>query len=675
MYDLKTNNKSFIKVCKQLKKNGVKNYLFPLTLYDKTLQGLNPFNEDALSVEQKARIRREIERNIWYYLREIVRIKESGGVTRYKAHLGNIAQTYCFIHNIDIIEVLPRQNGKTIGAACNYTWVYHFKTRNSNIIFSNKQLFDSQRNIKRFNDITEELPSYLKVHLNEKNDTSNLNVIRCDTLNNSIEALSTPRDKASAEKLGRGMTVSMVWYDEFAFLKFNKTVFDAAAFALSAASEAAERNNMPHSRIITTTPNNLDEDEGSYCYQLIENAITFEFEFYNMDISKLRETIEKNSRNGFVFIQYSYIELGHDDKWFEKQKQSVDYDLVKIKREILLEWTMSGSDSIFSEDTLTILEGHVKKPITSFYIKDIYRFNVYEKLYNINIRNYIASVDIAAGLDNDSTVITIIDPLTYMPAVVFRSNKIDTVELVQVLIELVDIYFNELVIVPERNNMGISVIQMLLKTHIANHVYFTVNETALKKQQEYEMIAKRNKEKKVKKSSTGKRVYGIDTSPKSRPIMIDQILNNLVNEYPERCNNDEFFKEIKTLVRDKKGKVQARQGMHDDVVMSYLIGLYMMLYTNNVRQFLKVTYIGENEEDKDNVRAIRKHGTSVKKINKLINNNKSSPDGLFIDYLLGKSSELNQKITADEDNRNNTSSIHQQRVKRNISRVIAFNRR
>lgn len=203
IYDIKTNNESFIKVCQQLKENGVKNCYFPLTLYDKDLQGIDPFDEANLSLKMKAKIRREISRNIWYYQREIVRIQEPGGVIRYQAHVGNVAQTYLFERNIDFIEELPRQNGKTIGAASNYSWAYHFATINSDMVFSNKQLADSQKNIERFNSITDTLPSYLKSHLNDKKDTNNLSFIRNDMNNNSIRALSTALDEASADKLGK----------------------------------------------------------------------------------------------------------------------------------------------------------------------------------------------------------------------------------------------------------------------------------------------------------------------------------------------------------------------------------------------------------------------------------------------------------------------------------------
>jgi hypothetical protein len=210
-YDFDTDNDSFIEVCEQYKEKGIKKWYFPLLLYDKDLVGVDPFDEENLSLKMKLKIKKEIRINVWYFLRQIVRIPEAGGVTRYKANRGNIALTFCMVNNIDSIEILPRQNGKTIGAISVYEWIYHYATINTNSVFSNKQLADSQLNIKRFNDIKDLFPDYLKSHLDEKEDTDNLGEIRCASNNNVITALSTPRDIASADKLGRGNTTATPW--------------------------------------------------------------------------------------------------------------------------------------------------------------------------------------------------------------------------------------------------------------------------------------------------------------------------------------------------------------------------------------------------------------------------------------------------------------------------------
>lgn len=55
-------------------------------------------------------------------------------------------------------------------------------------------------------------------------------------------------------KLGRGLNIPAIWFDEFAFLSLNQTVYMSARPALTRASEIAESMHMPRGILITTTP-------------------------------------------------------------------------------------------------------------------------------------------------------------------------------------------------------------------------------------------------------------------------------------------------------------------------------------------------------------------------------------------------------------------------------------
>ena len=78
IYDFQTQNKSFLKVQKQLELNGVKNNSFHLILLNPLLQGVDPYDE-FLTPEQVMMIIQECKLNMFYYLREVVRIEEDGG--------------------------------------------------------------------------------------------------------------------------------------------------------------------------------------------------------------------------------------------------------------------------------------------------------------------------------------------------------------------------------------------------------------------------------------------------------------------------------------------------------------------------------------------------------------------------------------------------------------------
>lgn len=200
IYNYDTKNISFIKMAKHLKDKGVKKWNFMLVLYDSKLKDIDPYDKN-LSLEMQARIQKEVMINFWYYIREIIKIPSTGGNVDYELHLGNMATHWLQLNNIDIIECLPRQHYKTWSACCWYSWVYLYRAKNYTMIFSNKQLPDSQENLKRLMDIIESLPDYLKSHMNAKNDTDNINMLRLAENNNTIKSLSSPKDEKSADKI------------------------------------------------------------------------------------------------------------------------------------------------------------------------------------------------------------------------------------------------------------------------------------------------------------------------------------------------------------------------------------------------------------------------------------------------------------------------------------------
>ena len=194
-----TSNKSFLKMYAYLRDRGIKNNKFFLALYDPTIALLDP-HDPKLTVEQKAAIRKECEINPWYYFREVCLVPVPGGKVKFELHIGNLSQIFLLLQNLNVIEILPRQNGKTIGAVCVFSYIYELITENSAMVFSNKELADSQLNLKRYKDIVELIPAYLK--RSHPNDKNNINMIESVKSNNSSKALSTGRDKEYADKLG-----------------------------------------------------------------------------------------------------------------------------------------------------------------------------------------------------------------------------------------------------------------------------------------------------------------------------------------------------------------------------------------------------------------------------------------------------------------------------------------
>ena len=177
---------------------------------------MDPFDEEHLSKEMKARIIREVKINPWYFFREIVRIPETGNLsgTMFKLHRGNLAELWCLLNNVNFILILPRQNFKTQSACAFYSYEYDFGTESTEFLFMNKEFDDSKLNVSRVNNIRRLYPSYLRIS-NKKLDRGNIEFIYNGTRGNRIVAVPTALDTDKADKLGRGMTAPNHWYDEW----------------------------------------------------------------------------------------------------------------------------------------------------------------------------------------------------------------------------------------------------------------------------------------------------------------------------------------------------------------------------------------------------------------------------------------------------------------------------
>lgn len=612
IYDIKTKNDTFIEMWQELKNKGVKNNKFFLLLYDESLQGVDPHDEKNLTEEQKYRIQIEVQKNVWYFLREIIRIPEPGGFIQYGLHLGNLAQNYCMINDINVIELLPRQHGKTIGAVCFYVWVYNFATENSHIIFGNKQVPDSKANLKRFKDITNALPSYLLSHRDPKLDKDNVEEIRNNVNNNMISLLKSANDENSADKAGRGLTVPIFWIDEFSFLKYNGVIYTAASPAQSKAAERAKANKVPYGKLLTTTPSNLDDPAGLYLYKMLNQAIKFNEDWYDKDIADVKKIISDGSKNDFVHIEYSYQQLGKSEAWFKQQCKALGWDLFKIKREVKLEWMYASNDSPFTEEQLDAISKVVRDPVAKITIFNKHVLEVLRPLSNIYNKSWLVSIDIAAGLSQDSSAITVIDPLTYEPVIIYNNNSIDIPDLALLVEELVSIYLPNAVIIPENNSIGITLINLLLRSKVAANLYYEVQEKEAQITVEQSRL---NSAKKVKKEV---RVFGNRTDAANRKIMTEEILFDVVNNHPELIISKQLFSEIKTLVRETSGKINHKRGCHDDQLMSYLQGLYVLFYCKNINRFVKTVsndVLGGNTRNTaaiNNINEIRKIDNKAK---------------------------------------------------------------
>lgn len=583
-YHLHTRNKTFLNMVDYLSRVGIQNNKFFCILFDPDLYNIDPFDPN-ISALMKQKVAIECTKNYWYFIRECVKIPDQGsteGGARYRLDRGNLALNYCLVRNLNIFIELPRQFGKTISICCRLLWEYLFGTTNSEIMLLNKKHDDSKLNLQRIKDIRSALPQYLQLRSDTISDATgkkikakeNVTYMENTINKNAIKTAASARSKMQADSLGRGCTQPRQWYDEFAFIPFNKEIYMSATPAFSKASENARRNGAPYGKLISTTPGILTEDMGKYAFVMKENATKFSEQWYDMNDYDVYELISKNTSSDFIHIKFTYKQLGAGEAYLQKMITEMGKEWEAIRREVLLEWAETSSNSPFTRDELNAVSNAVRDPIGQMRLCKYYDLNVYSPL-NTRETIPIIGVDVSGGYSRDSSAITVIDSETTKVIADLKCNYIKPDELAACVVELVTKYAPRAIVNVERNGgFGAAVIALLMKSPIKNNLYYEYKERVL--EEHYDGF-------KVNKRKATIKVYGTDSTKKVRELLIE-ILRQRMTNHKDKFISPSIYEELKTLEVKKSGKVEHSANGHDDQIFSYLMALYVWYYGEDLRE-------------------------------------------------------------------------------------------
>lgn len=594
-YHKETKNISFLKVARDLKTLGVKNNMFFLALYDKDLIHVDPHSKD-LSETMVMKIVTECVRNPWYFLREVVRIPDQGsGGMPYLLNRANLALTFCFLNGIDCYLTIPRQTGKTQSTIAMLLWAFILGTSNSEMFFVNIDEEQAKNNLRRLKAQRDLLPSYLQFKMTITEDgkiSKNVdNATRLESsTGNSIVTAPSARSKDKADSIGRGRTQPIHYYDEVEFVDWIGVILAAAGPAYKKAAENAKRNGVPHCRIFTTTPGDLDSRACQQAMETVRETAKMTEQIYDWDRERIDEYMRHS--NGIMYIEYTYKQLGLSEQWFRETARVVNNDPLKIKREILLQRMRGSSETPFDPvdiEALNSLRGTVKEEL---FINQYFRVDLYDELRRDKI--YLIGLDPSSGTGSDFVAMTIIDPYTLKVVGSFKSKYIGPHALQQFLITLVSKYIPSAILCIERN-YGATLIDNLRHSKIAHNLYFDKTKDLSNSGLDDKLDAKGY----IQQDASNRRYYGVWIGTKSRDIMMS-ILYTQVKEYKENIISKDIIDEIMTLVKTRTGKIEAGPGQHDDSVFSYLIALYVYHHGNNLARygFVKGMVIDEEERNK-----------------------------------------------------------------------------
>tara|TARA_R100000458_G_C8277501_1_gene253020 strand:+ start:1405 stop:2874 length:1470 start_codon:yes stop_codon:yes gene_type:complete len=177
----------------------------------------------------------------------------------------------------------------------------------------------------------------------------------------------------------------------------------------------------------------------------------------------------------------------------------------------------------------------------------------YSKYYNMMrvweepqpYHTYLIAADASFGRDRDYSAFHIINLYNGEQVAEFYSNRIGLNEFAEIMVQE-GIRYNLAYICPERNGLGLALIEQLFEVH------------------EYENMWTDDR---------GEMGYLVNN--KNRDGILNCLQENLKSS-KIKLNSERTFKELTTFIISKTGKIQAEDGFADDLVMSLAIGSTLM---------------------------------------------------------------------------------------------------
>lgn len=579
IYQVNTQNLSFLKMSYILKEMGVKNHSFFLILYDEALANIDPRSED-LTIEQQIRVHLEAKRNIWYYFRELLRIPGAANGERFELHRANLALLFNLVHNINTIILTPRQCYKTTSIMAFYHWGLKFGFKNTSVGMFTLSENLSKNNMERLKQIKEFLPNFLKTR--HKKDVENAGTIKLFSEGNinQIITKAVGTSEESASNSARGFSFPCLFYDEYAFITWIKYHYNTAVYSYSTAAAAAETNGLHHHILFSTTAGNLYEECGRWAYERLETAAPFFEGLYDFtytdnhgiqqfDKERIYRYIinqSKNSRNiftAFVRVEYEYFELNKPDDYLETQR-ALSTDEISFEREVLLKWLKGSGDHPLGKDRVELLQNQIRKPNHIKVIDNFYTLNIYRDYIDPDIP-YILAADCSGNMNKDFSTFVAIDPTNYEVVATMRINQYSIMRFANVLVYLMRAVFQKGFIIIERNGVGLGVVDMVKQKIPLNRIW-----------------------------KDEKEIYGINSSKELRETLYRDVLRTVAIHYYNKIHDRNIINEIADLKYDKRGRIDHDIGKHDDTLMAYLWGMWFLFHYKHKTRYIDPIYIGMN---------------------------------------------------------------------------------
>lgn len=419
----------------------------------------------------------------------------------YQKRLINVYHNYRYS-----ISLMPRQTGKSTSATGYLLW-YAMFVPDSTILVAAHKYTGAQEIMQRIRYAYEHCPNHIKAGV----VTYNKGSLEFENGSRIVSATTT-------ENTGRGMSITLLYLDEFAFVRPSI----AELFWTSITPTLATGGKA----IITSTPNS-DEDQ----YALIwKGANKCEDEYGNKTDVGI---------NGFKAYRSFWDEHpDRDEKWAEQMKAQLGED--RFKREIECCFLIADQ-TLINPNTLIELSG--KEPTTR-----MGQVRWYDKPKKGNI--YVVGLDPSLGTGGDPAAIQIFEANTTRQIGEWKHNKTDIPSQIKLLAQINKYIADE---TGEPNNIYYSV---------ENNTIGEASLISLNEYGEHNIPG-------IFISETGKKRKGFNTTHKVKVAACAK-LKTLIESKKMEINSHSLVSELKSFIAHGLSYA-AKVGDTDDLVMATLL--------------------------------------------------------------------------------------------------------
>lgn len=597
--DDKTKNRSFVRLASVYRSMGVRNHAFLLALHDPKLQGVDPY-DPLLSFEMQMRVAVECKVNHWYFFREVARVPAIGGTepTLFEANRGNMALFWLFFNHIMQILIQPRQTGKSFGSDMMMTLLLNIVCTNTKINLLTKDDTLRRANIQRLKEIAAELPPYL--FQKRPDDLNNTEEITVNSLGNRYTTHVPQSSPKNALKMGRGLTTSIFHIDEPPFQPNIAIALPAALAAMGAAVDKSAAENAPYGTILTTTAGKKDDKDGRFIYDMLsESAVWTELFFDAPGPLELESLIRRNSRTGKLRVAcvFSHRQLGKTDDWLRRKLEESVQSGDDANRDYFNMWTSGSQTSPLPTHILEAIRGSMREvryteiSPTGGYITRWY-IDADEIPHRMASSHFVLSMDTSEASGGDDISLVLIDLKTLEVVAAGTYNETNLILFSQWVASWF-MRFNNFTAIIERRSTGATLIDYLL-IHLPEvgidpfkRLFNMVVHEHVEQPERYKEISVPVSRRDPSIYTRMKRTFGFATSGSgvtSRSSLYSTTLRMATSKAANKLYDKSLIDQITGLIT-KNGRIDHEDGEHDDMVIGWLLGMWLIMQGVNLSHY------------------------------------------------------------------------------------------